>query len=483
MANSQGWSGPSRRTALVACVALVAAGAVVRAVPCGNQFWLDEIWTYALVQRLTSASGVFTQLHHSNSHHLNTLAFYWLGDQSSWAIYRIPSLIAGVGSVVLAIVIAWRRGRGQAVIVAVLFSSCFALIQFSSEARGYAPAVFFSLAAFLCLEADLARRRGWLPVLFGVCVVLAFLSQLTSLFFLAGATAYSLLHAWQRGERGGRLLLEAARIALLPAAAFAVLYWVDLRQLLIEGGEVTRMDLVTATTVGYALGLPIWLGWAVPFGALAAALLVGCLARLFRSGDPVWLLHAVTIVVAPAVVLLAMRPDVIAARYFLVGIAFYLLALGDGLAHLAQRSRAGARLVAGVLCLFVLGNAFHIGAFLRHGRGGYLAAFEEMAGPSESGTVRLGSDHDFRTFMALNFYIPHLPPRVVFEYYRFEDRPKSGLDWLIRHGEHRDREPEPRWMDQHRNVYELTNRFEKTGVSGFYWDLYRATGERKTDTR
>ncbi|MFQ5415405.1 MAG: hypothetical protein ACE5FL_00005 [Myxococcota bacterium] len=187
MSNPDSGRGPSARAVLLACGALLAVGAVLRAVPCGNDFWMDEIWTYVLVRDLESATGVFTELHHSNSHHLNTLFFYWLGDRESWAIYRVPSLLCGVGTVVVAIALAWRRSRTQAWIAAVLFSFCFALIQFSSEARGYAPGVFFCLLALLCLEADFASPRRWRPPAFGVCVVLAFLSQLTSLFFFAGA--------------------------------------------------------------------------------------------------------------------------------------------------------------------------------------------------------------------------------------------------------------------------------------------------------
>ena len=78
----------SARATWLAVAACVVVGTVVRAIPCWNDFWLDEIWTWKDARALRSALGVFTQIHHSNNHHLNTLFFYWLGDQRDWALDR-----------------------------------------------------------------------------------------------------------------------------------------------------------------------------------------------------------------------------------------------------------------------------------------------------------------------------------------------------------------------------------------------------------
>jgi len=92
----------SRGLACGLVAAAVALGAVLRAIPCWNDFWLDEIWTYFSVQSLTSPLAVFSAIHHSNNHHLNTLIFYWIGDTPHWAAYRIPSLVSGTATVALA---------------------------------------------------------------------------------------------------------------------------------------------------------------------------------------------------------------------------------------------------------------------------------------------------------------------------------------------------------------------------------------------
>ena len=79
----------SRALACGLVAAAVALGAVLRAIPCWNDFWLDEIWTYFSARSLTSPLAVFSSIHHSNNHHLNTLIFYWIGDTPHWAAYRI----------------------------------------------------------------------------------------------------------------------------------------------------------------------------------------------------------------------------------------------------------------------------------------------------------------------------------------------------------------------------------------------------------
>jgi len=381
--------------------------------------------------------------------------------------------------VVLAILIAWRRSRVQALIAAVLFDFCFSLVQFSSEARGYALAVFFALAAFLLLERDLERPRPWQAVGFGCCASLAFLSHLTAVFILPGALVYAGARRRRRGEPGLGVLAGCARLVAIPALAFAALYWVDLRHLLVEGGEPVVLSLLAVQTVGYTLGLPIVPQQAVPWLLLAAAPLVASLVRLQRAGDPVWIFHLLTIVVTPAAVLFTFRPEVIALRYFLVSIAFYLLAVCDGLAALFQRRTWGAVAASAFLALFVAGNVTHVRGFLRDGRGHYLAALRLMVDPTSPRSVRIGGDHDFRNGTVLGFYARYLPPRARFRYYEWKDWPPDGLDWLIYHGEQRLQQPPKERVDRYGNVYVRTYHFEKTGVSGFYWDLYRATGERR----
>ena len=85
----------SRRGVLLAVLAAVAVGFALRLPGLWSDFWLDEIWTWRLAGGLGSALEVFTGIHHSNNHHLNTLFVYWLGETAHWAAYRVPALLLG----------------------------------------------------------------------------------------------------------------------------------------------------------------------------------------------------------------------------------------------------------------------------------------------------------------------------------------------------------------------------------------------------
>src|SRR5262249_6510748 len=119
-----------------------------------TDFWLDEVWTWALIrQQVTSWTDVFTKVRMDNSHPLVTLLMHLVGDQRNWMIYRIPSYLAGVATIPVAARIGLRRGACQGVAVAAVFALSYPMIVYSTEARGYAPVVFFAL-----LSLDIADQ-------------------------------------------------------------------------------------------------------------------------------------------------------------------------------------------------------------------------------------------------------------------------------------------------------------------------------------
>ena len=76
-----------------------------------DQFWMDEIWSLVVFcPRVKSSLDVLT-LHHDNNHYLITLWMYLLGPlEKNWIVYRVPSIVAGIGTVALAAQIA---GAGE----------------------------------------------------------------------------------------------------------------------------------------------------------------------------------------------------------------------------------------------------------------------------------------------------------------------------------------------------------------------------------
>ena len=65
---------------------------------------------------------------------------YLFGPSAHSITYRIPAVLAGVGTVVMAGWISSRRGRLEALSAMLLVAASYPLIHYSSEARGYAYA-------------------------------------------------------------------------------------------------------------------------------------------------------------------------------------------------------------------------------------------------------------------------------------------------------------------------------------------------------
>lgn len=472
----------SRGLAWTLVAAVVALGAVLRAIPCWNDFWLDEIWTYLTARTLTSPLAVFTAIHHSNNHHLNTLFFYWIGDTPHWPAYRIPSLVSGTASVALAAGFAARRGRLEAVLAAVLSAFCFALIHFSSEARGYAPLVCFSLLALWSLELDLERPRAWTAAVFGASAVLGLLSQLVFLFVYTGALVHSAQRLLRQRATVRSALGALARLHLGPLACFALLYWIDLRKLQIGAGPPPDPAWLLSRVVGFTFGLPVVRELAAPYAALGALVVGLGLRRLARAGDDLWLCFLIAILLAPLLAIATLRPEVIAVRYFLVGIAFTLLLASFELAHALRAGGTQRALALAALALFLVGNGLHTQRFFEHGRGGYLAALLTMAERTQGERIVVGSDHDFRVGSVLRFYASRLPATKTLDYRPRDRWPPGGPEWLIFHYQER---PARRhdWLVLHSGArYALVAEFDHAAISGFYWALYRNLGSPPLDS-
>jgi hypothetical protein len=464
--------------------ALTAAGAVVRAIPCANEFWLDEIWTYYGALGLDSALGVFTRIHHSNNHHLNTLFFYWLGDQREWAVYRMPALAAGTAAIPLAAALGARRGRLEAVLAAALVATSFALVHYASEARGYSLATAFALAALLALLRFLERGGAASAALFAGATCLGILSQLVFVAFWCGALALSGLRLARRPGPARARIADALRLHLAPAVLLALLAAIDLRHLVVGGGPPLVARELAARTLGFSLGLPVRPALAPVYALLALALFALGLRRLVRERDDLWILHLVAIALAPAAILAALRPAVVEPRYFVIGSALFLLLLARLAGHALRAGglrRAAA--LAGLAC-FLAGNAVHIARFLELGRGGFQAALRFMAERS-SGPIVVGSDQDFRNGMVLRFYARLLPPGRVLDYRPRSRWPEGGPEWIVIHRRERPARPLAEIAFPDAGRYRLASEFDHAGISGFYWGLYRrvspAGGELRYD--
>ncbi|MBV9617617.1 MAG: glycosyltransferase family 39 protein, partial [Verrucomicrobia bacterium] len=189
--------------------------ALIRIRAAFNDLWLDEIWSIELVRELHSALGVFTQTHHDNNHYLNSLFIYFFGQRGNWPGYRIPAEVFGIGTIVLAWLIGARHGKMTAFFSVLLVGFSYVLILYSSEARGYAPLIFFCFGCFLILHSFLEKPRWQLAALFSFAALLGLISHLTFLVFLAASLPWFCLSLL-------RLRLPIAKVATWTLACYCV---------------------------------------------------------------------------------------------------------------------------------------------------------------------------------------------------------------------------------------------------------------------
>lgn len=112
--------------------ALLLLGLMLRVAGSTGELGMDELWSLALAAPMTSAGQVFTRLHHENNHYLISLWIWILGEHRHWWVYRVPSVLAGMGAVVAAIRIGLRQSRATAFVAAVLVSLSYLAVFYSS---------------------------------------------------------------------------------------------------------------------------------------------------------------------------------------------------------------------------------------------------------------------------------------------------------------------------------------------------------------
>ncbi|MEN8144259.1 MAG: hypothetical protein ABFS14_04850 [Gemmatimonadota bacterium] len=453
-----------------------------------GDLWLDEIHSLQLILGLTSASETFTALHGDGNHYLNSLFLYLLGWQEDWTVYRSLSLVTGLAAVLMGSLIGWRRGPLTAVTCTLLLSFSFPLIVYSSEARGYAPAIFFALVAYFALRQILDEGGRGFVVLYWSASVLGFVSHLSfAHFFLAGL----LWSAWRL--RPGRTLLACAvrfaEIQLVPLACLAVLSALSIAPMQIAGGPWIGIARTLAQVCALALGIPHQAPWIAAAVLACVVLAVLGLLALRRSGSDEWILYAGTLLLVPGLLMIARPPGTIFPRYFLIPLVFFLLLMGHLLADWAGRGRAGRLAWIGVMLAVLIGNGVETARFLERSRGHYMDGLTYMVEQSVGAEVSVGSDHPYRNPMVLAFYSRHLPDGAQVTYFgeRYlpignqivlsdgNDWPADGTEWFVVHSF--EREPVPSETLEVRGVeYELARSFGYYGLSGWHWILYHRLG-------
>jgi hypothetical protein len=465
------------------CVLIVIGAALLRVFAALNDLWLDEIWSLNLLSPLSSITQIFTQIHFDNNHYLNSIWLFMTGPHGNWPGYRIPSVIAGIGSVIMAGMIGRRQSRVNALIAMLLIGFSYMQILYSSEARGYSLAVFFSLISYFLLDRYLEQWRLRDGLLFSLSATIGFASQLVFFNFIAAAFLWTLAGLIKLRVDLQRFITTMFCCFGLPLAFFLFIYLVDLSKFLPNG-----VDFEQETSVNVIRGLSNALSWGIagiaPAGSISQLPLLVIMAvvgygsrRLWRQ-DPrlrsvFWLS---VILLLPGLLAIIRQPNVLYARYFIVGIVFLLILASTVLTQIYERGRLGQIICGALLFAFLATNSWQVVHLLKYGHGGYSAAVSYLAEKSEGPVITVSGDHDFRIPVVLQFMARELSENRgdKFIWLKWDSWDREGPEWLLTHKENL-ADPAPitdSITDSFGNQYELAGVYPTAPMSGLHWYVY-----------
>jgi hypothetical protein len=334
--------------------------------------------------------------------------------------------------------------------------------------------VFFAFLGFDALEGYLEKPAWPSAVLYSIAAVLGFAAHLVFLGFFCAAVLWS---GWRLCRAGPGLkpaIKSMFACHAAPGAFFAALYCVDIRRMVTGGANEASLPATYASSFGWALGAPPGRFLMLATILLAAALFLAGLWLLFRQKSDSWILFAGVILVFPILFAVLRNSTVIYVRYFIVGMAFFLLLLSFVLAALYQSGWRGRLLCLLLLAGYLAANGWHTISLFQHGRGEYGEAVRYMVENTKGGVVTIGSDNDNRNPFVLQFYFPQAMGSKTAKYYPGDSWPAGGPEWYLCHKESF-LEPAPpgiQFTDTAGHVFEFVKAFQSAPLSGFHWFLY-----------
>ncbi len=341
--------------------------------------WLDEIWTIQGVQAgVHSPTDIVLSVKHDNNHFLNSFFVYLIGPgRADWA-YRCPALIAGTLAVFLAGWIQRLQGAVSCMSAMLLTGFSYLLVNYSSEARGYAYEILFAVALFgiLC-QLDQQVSVAW-ELMFTVVCMLGFLAHPLFLNVYLSAQIWMVLCLW-RGRKSLCAKAIATTVALctiIPGLFFTWLYFVNWGQMSIGGGESPAYFVVIAQTFSLVVGGPFSSPGYYCSAAITVLVLVAALWNVFGRMPRRAAFYLCAVVVFPAITLAIVPREDLYPRYFLANVLFLLLLWSDYLSDLWRGPTGSKWFVAAVLVVFLIANSCHVVELIINGRGHYREAIQ-----------------------------------------------------------------------------------------------------------
>ena len=466
----------------------VAVFAAVRWVGMTCDLWLDEIWSLGLVREIKAPWEILTKILHDNNHPLNSLWLSWLPAVGPAWTYRLLAWGTGSATVLLAGLIARRQYRAlhpesaigaanaAGLLTSVLIGGAHLLVQYASEARGYAPAVACGLLAWYALSHVAGRTAGRWAVVYGFAGVLGLLSHLVMVPVMAAALVWSVLAMVRDRSRWPEGLKRLAVWHAVPWLGFGVYYWGFVRRLSIGGGPDNPLAGVLGDVAAFTLGFPAESGRMLALPVLLGVAAVA-LALIWRRDWTLGVFYGLAAFILPAVGPALGRFSLLFPRYFIVSAVLVLLLAGYVLARLWARGGPWRWVALGLVVLFLAGNALHTRRLGRDGRGQYQAALRHLVERTPTPVVSVCSDSDFRNGPLIGYHAAAIGLGRRIRYYPADRVPRAGTQWLIIHRLDGGEVPPGAVGDPRGNRYELEQVFPHAPLSGWDWYVYRRRGD------
>jgi len=458
----------------IALCALLCAATLIMCAARGD-LWLDEIHSLAFAEYAASPLDIFTKFKNDNNHILNTLYLYLAGQNSSFYTYRLLAVMSGIGSLLVLKCLSGNSDRRQTIFTLLFAGSSYPLVLYFSEARGYAPAIFFSLLAFMLAVKKQSELRLQRLLLFWAAAILGMLAHFTSIIILIALACSSLQRDFRSQPTPKRTLLCLSAWYGPPFAVFGVLYVIFVRPMAIGGGDPFSYEAVFRHTCSVVLGIPdgqVWGGIAI---FCYCALIAAGTYLQFRQRSDHWLFYPLALFVLPLLMLAVTRPEVLYFRYFLVSFPFFYLLLGSSCTILWNSGRSWLPwTIAAAIVLMTAGHAARLVPLLTQGRGNYSAALSYMSASTPGPVIRAGSDHDYRNGMLLSYYARFLKNGKKIQYIEQKQMGYERPDWFILHSQDLSYRPQPALELQNIGNFRLVKQYPFAGESGWSWYIYQA---------
>lgn len=440
-----------------------------------GDLWLDEIWSITYSWKCNTLREIITQFRYDNNHLLNTFYLYLLDKQSSLYIYRLPAIISGIGSLYLLICIAGQKGHLEKLFVIFLAGISYPLILYFSEARGYAPAIFFALLSFLFLSKCIEKLTPTRLCIFWSAATLGFLAHLSSVTVLLSLILLSCFQIIRQPCCRHKKAADLAAIFLVPIMAVLALYMLFVRHMEIGGGPEYSYLQVLGKATTLMLGLPDGGIFNTVSSALFFITVFAATRALYRQKDPDCFFYPSILIISPSLLLITTRPEYLYFRYFIVCFPFFYLLLAYFLSHLyrSHPQTIFRGLILLVTALIVAGNLSRIVPLLVYGRGNYRQAIAFIARNSSDKILKIGSDQDFKNKTILTYYMQFFPDYRL-DYINQDQWKTKQPDWLLFHSQDQQYSPYRQVRISATDLYQLQAAFRYGGISGWNWFVYQA---------